>query len=113
MGSHTLAKIDGPHYVAGCEINDPHKVAVCARLANSRVTVDWHERPFPIRRRRHFMAGDAVLCDRSNLTARRWINNPESLVSLVGDQEQPTPTVAVRFRGIQSGLCAGGIESQQ
>jgi hypothetical protein len=59
------------------------------------------------------MAGDPILCNRCDLTARHRINDPESLVSLVGDQEQPTPFVAARFRGILSGPCAASVESQQ
>jgi hypothetical protein len=35
------------------------------------------------------------------------------MVSFVGDQEQPAPSVATRIRGIQDGLCACGDDDQQ
>ena len=113
MGPHTLAEIEGVHHLPSCEVNDPQQATVRARLANSRVPINRHKGLFPVGRRRHFMTGYAILRDCGDLAARRWINDPERLVSLVGDQEQPASNRATRYCGIQGGLCAGSIESQQ
>jgi hypothetical protein len=113
MGSRTFAEIDGPHHLAGREVDNSQQATIRARLANSRVTINRHKGPLRIGRRRHFMAGDAILCDGCDLTASHWINDPERLIPLVGDQEQPTPDFGTRFYRIHGGPCAGRVESQQ
>jgi hypothetical protein len=49
------------------------------------------------------MASNAILRDGCDLTASYRVNNPERLVSFVGNQEQPTPSLATRFSGMQGG----------
>jgi hypothetical protein len=94
MGPHTFAEIEGAYHLPACEADDSQQATVRARLANSSITVNRHEGPFPIRRRRHFMASNAILRDRCDLTAGHRINDPERLVSFVGNQEQPAPSFA-------------------
>jgi hypothetical protein len=49
------------------------------------------------------MTRDAILRDGGDLSSGGWINYPERLVSLIGDQEQTTSDFAPRLHGIQSG----------
>jgi hypothetical protein len=113
MGPYTFAEIDGTNHPSVCEVNDPQEAAVRARLANSSVTVDRYEGLLPIGRRRHFMTSDAILRDRCDLPACCWSNDPERLISLVGDQEQATPDVVTWLCGIQGGTCAAEVERQK
>ena|SRR5437667_12872231 len=82
-----VAKIHISNNLPRCNVDHDHVAAVRASFADARIAVDWHIRKLAIRRRSHFMAGNALLGDRCNLPAGLRINDAKRVIALIGNKQ--------------------------
>src|SRR5580700_10380692 len=88
MRTNAVPKGDGADYPAFAEVDHRQFASVRTGHAHPRVAVDRNERPLAIGRCGDLMSRHASLGDRGDLTSRSWINQTESLLTFISDQQQ-------------------------
>ena len=88
VGADAVAEVQGRGDVAGGDIDDEHLVAVGAWAANACVAVDGKVSGAAIGGGSDFMSGDAVFLECEGLLPGGGIDEGESVVGLVGDEDR-------------------------
>ena len=88
MGPYAVPKVDGVDYLAFTEVDHSQRASVRAGHSDSRVAVDWYECPLAIGRCGDLVPSLASLGDGRNLSSLSRINETESPVTFVGDEQQ-------------------------
>jgi hypothetical protein len=88
MGTDAVPEVDGMDYLAVTEFDHNQRGSVRAGHTDSRVAVDGYECPLAIGRPDNFMPSSASLADGCNLPPGIRVNQTESLVSFIGDEQQ-------------------------
>jgi len=82
------AEVDRRHPTARRDVDDVHGLPVGAGAADAGVAVDGHVGRAAVGRGDHLVAGDAALLDRRHLAARDGIDDAQSVIALVGHEQQ-------------------------
>ena len=97
MRADAMIKLKVAHNLARRDVDNDHVAAVGARFADAGVAVDRNVSKFAIRRCDHLVARRSSFGNGCHLLTRIGINDPESLISLIGDQQHaPRHTASQR-----------------
>jgi hypothetical protein len=87
MRPNPASEIYAGDYLAGSDIHHNHIAAICSRLTDTRVSVDWHEGQASVGGRRQFVSSRAPLVNNRDLLTRLRINNADRAILLIGDKQ--------------------------
>src|SRR5215475_12796634 len=90
MGSNALSKIHVADDLAGGQIDDNEIAAVRAGHADTRIPIDGDIGFAAVRRDCDFVAGNTTLRNLRQLPSGDWVDDAESVIPLVGDEDKPT-----------------------
>ncbi len=93
---HSVTEVNIPDYLARGDIDNNQIAAVAARLSDTRVAVDWHERGTAIWRCDHFMARISAFRNCGNLLSGLGIDDAESAIPFVGNKQETARDAARR-----------------
>ncbi len=88
MRPHALSEIEVAGYLARGDVDGHHVGAIGAGLAHARVAVDGHVCRPAIGRCDQFMAGHAAFGDRGHLLPGFRVDDPQSALAFVGDNQE-------------------------